>query len=106
MMKVILLLVRGCRSGGYTEDFSFVQLGHFLWLQMINRLLYDKWPTQELLCVCVWGGRPTPQSSRTGLALSYLTPHGFTQLTQFSLSLPLPTHTQSLQCETEIASVI
>lgn len=83
------------RSGGATEDLSFVQLSHFLWLQMINRLHYDKWSTQKLLCVCacMCVRRPTPQSLRTGSALSRPTPHGFTQLTVPSLCPSQYTHT-------------
>lgn len=74
---------------------SFVQLSHFLWLQMINRLHYDKWSTQKLLCVCacMCVRRPTPQSLRTGSALSRPTPHGFTQLTVPSLCPSQYTHT-------------
>lgn len=45
-----------CRNVGQEdslETWFWEALFFFLWLQRINRLLYDKWPTREQLCVCV-----------------------------------------------------
>lgn len=62
--------------------------------------------SKTAVCVRMCVRRPTPQSLRTGSALSRPTPHGFAQLTQYPLSVPPNTHTQSSHCGTEIASVI
>lgn len=59
----------GIQKGATTEGLSCVELSPFLRLQMINRLHYNKWSSQKVMCVCVeapsWGFM-----NRVGIVLS------------------------------------
>lgn len=89
------MLLKQCRSGGFTGDSSFVQLRLFVAADDQQAALQQVAHSRTAVCVCTYVracGGPLLRVYKQGLHCPVPLPHEFTQLTV--LSLPPNTHTK------------